>query len=82
MNLRAFLNSLRPAEQADFARRCNTSIAYLRKALSAGQLLRVALCVDIERESCRAVTRQELRPDWAQLWPELIPVGYVAPLFE
>ena len=57
MNLRTFLNSMKPAEQAEFARRCDTSIAYLRKAISSRQPLRVALCVDIERESGRLVTR-------------------------
>lgn len=79
MNLRTFLNSMKPAEQAEFARRCDTSIAYLRKAISSRQPLRVALCVDIERESRRLVTRQELRVDWARLWPELIPARAVAP---
>ena len=80
MNLRTFLNSMKPAEQAEFARRCDTSIAYLRKAISSRQPLRVALCVDIERESGRLVTRQELRADWARLWPELISANAYAPL--
>ncbi|WP_374556667.1 transcriptional regulator [Aquitalea pelogenes] len=80
MNLRTFLNSMKPAEQAEFARRCDTSIAYLRKAISSRQPLRVALCVDIERESGRLVTRQELRADWARLWPELISASADVPL--
>ncbi|NWK79765.1 YdaS family helix-turn-helix protein [Aquitalea sp. LB_tupeE] len=80
MNLRTFLNSMKPAEQAEFARRCDTSIAYLRKAISSRQPLRVALCVDIERESGRLVTRQELRADWARLWPELISANADASL--
>ena len=80
MNLRTFLNSMKPTEQAEFARRCDTSIAYLRKAISSRQPLRVALCVDIERESGRLVTRQELRADWARLWPELISANADVPL--
>lgn len=80
MNLRTFLNSMKPAQQAEFARRCDTSIAYLRKAISSRQPLRVALCVDIERESGRLVTRQELRADWARLWPELISASADVPL--
>jgi DNA-binding transcriptional regulator YdaS (Cro superfamily) len=33
-------------------------------------------CVDIERETDREVTRQDLRPDdWARIWPELHAAG-------
>lgn len=73
MELRQYLNSMSAHEQVDFAKRCETSVGYLRKALSINQLLGPALCVSIERESYRSVTRQELRPnDWQSLWPELV----------
>lgn len=72
MELRQYLNGTSPDEQSAFAKRCGTSIGYLRKALSTNQPLGPALCVSIERESNRSVTRQDLRPDdWQSLWPEL-----------
>jgi DNA-binding transcriptional regulator YdaS (Cro superfamily) len=72
MDLRTYLNGLPPLRQHDFASRCGTSLGYLRKALSTGQFLGADICVAIERESERAVTRQELRPDdWQRFWPEL-----------
>nr|WP_150646770.1 YdaS family helix-turn-helix protein [Pandoraea pnomenusa] len=73
--LRAYLNSLSAAEQAQFCAACRTSVGYLRKAMSARQALGAALCVAIERESSREVTRVDLRPeDWSELWPELAHV--------
>ncbi|PXW28233.1 transcriptional regulator [Paraburkholderia caballeronis] len=69
--LRTYLNSLPVAEQAAFARRCNTSLGYLRKALSMRSLLGEKLCALLDRESGGAVPRQDLRPDWRQIWPEL-----------
>lgn len=71
MELRQYLNSLEPEAQADFATRCGTTVGYLRKAISTKQLLGHPLCVSIERESDKQVTRQELRPDWFECWPEL-----------
>ncbi|WP_167760118.1 hypothetical protein [Paraburkholderia pallida] len=43
--LLAYLNSLSPDAQRDFARRCGTTIGYLRKAISAGQKLGLELCI-------------------------------------
>ncbi|OVE46711.1 hypothetical protein CBW21_17595 [Chromobacterium violaceum] len=71
MDLRTHLNHMDRGEQADFANRCGTTIGYLRKALSTGQLIGPAICVSIERESLGAVTRKELRHDWKMIWPEL-----------
>ena len=67
--LRAFLNSMTTDEQASFASRCNTSIGYLRKGMSIGQLFGESLCINIERESGRKVRCEDLRPDvdWAYL---------------
>ena len=68
-NLKTFLNGLSREEQEKFASRCKTSIGYLRKAISMRQQLGPALCVNIERESGRAVRCEELRQDvdWAYL---------------
>lgn len=67
--LRRYLNSLAVDEQRKFARRCGTSIGYLRKSISAGQKLGIELVIAIERESKGAVRGEELRPeiDWAYL---------------
>lgn len=64
-----YINSLSPADQSCFADRCNTSVGYLRKAISIKQTIREALCIDIERESKGAVRCEEMRPDvdWAYI---------------
>lgn len=64
-----YLNGLTLTDQADFAKRCATSVGYLRKAASRGQKLGGDLCINIERESGRAVVCEQLRPDadWAYL---------------
>ncbi|MDM0090290.1 YdaS family helix-turn-helix protein [Variovorax sp. J22G40] len=68
--LRAYLNSLSTTDQAAFARRCGTTVGYLRKALSAGSALSEGLCINIERESKQQVRCEFLRPtgvDWAYI---------------
>ena len=71
-DLRAYLNGLPVAEQELFAKRCGTTVGYLRKLLATGDLVREKTCVAIERESGGAVTRMALRPDdWREIWPEL-----------
>jgi len=70
-----YLNSLDKTQRTDFAMRCGTSEGYMRKARSAGQKFRCELCVRIENESSGEVRRQDLRDDWAQVWPELASGG-------
>lgn len=71
--LRAYLNSLPTVRQAAFAAECETTIGYLRKALSVRAALSPALCVLIERATAGDVRRWDLRPDdWHLIWPELI----------
>jgi DNA-binding transcriptional regulator YdaS (Cro superfamily) len=64
----AYLNRLNFEERQDFATRCGTSVGYLRKAASVGQLGE-GLCIRIDRESAGVVTCEDLRPDvdWAYL---------------
>lgn len=64
-----YLNGLTLEQQTAFAKRCETSVGYLRKAASRGQQLGGDLCINIERESARAVVCEQLRPDvdWAYL---------------
>lgn len=67
--LLTYLNSLAPDSQREFARRCGTSIGYLRKAISVGQRLGESLCINIDRESAGTVRCEDLAPsvDWAYL---------------
>lgn len=72
MKLIDYLNSLQPDDRDTFATASGTSVGYLRKACSIGQLLGAELCVSVEQSSEGKVTRQELRPDdWQRIWPEL-----------
>lgn len=64
--LRAYLKTLVPLEQAEFARRAGTTIGYLRKALSAGQRFDGALVRQLHLESAGSVSLTDLRPD---IWP-------------
>ncbi len=61
--LRAYLATLTPPAQADYASRAGTSIGYLRKALSKGQRFDGALARRLDEESRGCVSRYELRPD-------------------
>lgn len=61
--LRAYLKTLNPVEQAAYASRCGTTIGYLRKALSVGNRFGGALCRRLDEESNGAVPRELLRPD-------------------
>lgn len=67
--LQAYLNGLPSAEQAAYAKRCGTTIGYLRKCISTGQLIGERICINLERESERAVTCEGIRADvdWAYL---------------
>lgn len=67
--LRHYLNTLSPRAQASFAVRCQTTIGYLRKAISVGQKISERLAINIERESNGTVRCEDLRPDvdWAYL---------------
>jgi len=67
--LQAYIKGLPHSAQADFARRCGTTIGYLRKCISTGQKIGERICINLERESARAVTVEDLRDDvdWAYL---------------
>lgn len=71
-----YLNRLGKPDRASFVERCGTSEGYLRKAISKGQQLGEKLCIAIDRESSRAVTCEELRPDvdWGYLRGSVQPI--------
>jgi DNA-binding transcriptional regulator YdaS (Cro superfamily) len=64
-----YLNNLSPAEQKAFAKRCKTSIGYLRKAASLKQGIGPSICIAIERETSGKVRCEQVRPDvdWAYI---------------
>lgn len=64
--LRTYLRTLTPAKQSAYAKRCGTTIGYLRKALSTKPNLDGALVRKLDEQSRGAVSRNDLRPD---IWP-------------
>lgn len=66
--LRDYLATMEPDDQAAYAKRAGTTIGYLRKAISKGQRFDGALVRRLFEESGGAVTREGLRPD---IWPPL-----------
>lgn len=67
-----YINRLNQDEGRAFSVRCGTTLGYLRKAVSVGQVLHPKTCSLIEAETAGAVTRRDLRPeDWQTIWPEL-----------
>lgn len=70
--LLAFLNALPMMEREPFAARCETTVGYLRKAISIEQRLGETLCMMIERNTAGVIRREDLRPDidWSRA-PEL-----------
>lgn len=67
--LLAYLNGLSKGERAAFCAACGTTERYLRKAISAKQLLGPQLCINVDRESRGAIRCEDLRldVDWAYL---------------
>ena len=67
--LRVYLNSMSPGKQESFAEECDTSLSYLRKAISVDQKIGEGLAMRIEKASGGKVRCEELRPDvdWAYM---------------
>jgi len=64
--------NITPQERSILAQRCRINDAYLYQILTQRREASPELCVLIERESNRSITRKMLRPkDWARIWPEL-----------
>lgn len=64
-----YLNSLPMIDRDAFAERCGASFDYLRQIGYGNRRCREAIAISIERESGRAITCEELRPDvdWAYI---------------
>lgn len=70
--LKQFLKSIPVSERDAFAKRCRTTWAFLRNVMYGQRIPNEKLCVALERESGYIVTRQDLRVDWSEIWPELM----------
>jgi hypothetical protein len=68
MELKDYWKNLPPAEREPFAIRCGTTYGMLRNVVY-GKTPGESLCINIERESNRQVTCEELRGDvdWAYI---------------
>jgi hypothetical protein len=68
-NLRTYINSLSPDEREDLARRCNTTVRYLRKLCSTNVPMGEGLCLRLSIESGFVLKPEHMRPDvdWSQL---------------
>ena len=72
MKFKSYFFALTPMERKAFAEKVGTSVGHLNNFCYGSTNLAPAICVAIEKESLKAVTRQELRPDdWFLIWPEL-----------
>ncbi|KVU22295.1 hypothetical protein WK65_18325 [Burkholderia ubonensis] len=72
MNLATYL-STRKITQAAFAEQLGVSQGLIYQWLTGRRPVAADKCVAIERATCGAVTRRDLRPDdWQNIWPELI----------
>lgn len=72
MDLKTFISPMPPDKREEFARKCLTSLGHIQNIMYRMKPCATDLAVRIERESHRGVTRQELRDDWANHWPELV----------
>ena len=71
MELRTYLLSIGKNGKTALAKACNTSPAYLDQVAGGHRACREALAMALDRESCGAVTVEELRPDLIAHWQYL-----------
>lgn len=78
--LLAYLNRLTPEDREAFAKRCETTAGYLRKACSVNQRLGEGLCLRIGAESGGEIKPEDLRPDvdWQYLRAALANLSQTA----
>lgn len=69
--LKHWFRSIPVTERPAMARKLGTSVGRINNLLYGFRRCPPTLAVAIERESRGAVTRQDLRDDWASIWPEL-----------
>lgn len=73
MDLKTYLDRLPRGGEKNFAKRLDIGRTYLSalKHRAGDRQPGQKLCVQIEQLTDYQVTRQELRVDWQDIWPEL-----------
>lgn len=66
-----WINGLTPEARAVFEGDIGTSINYIRKAASIGQLIAPLLCIRIEMATSGFVRCEDLRPDLMDEWAHI-----------
>lgn len=72
MNLNLYLKTMTVPEREVFAAKCQASLGHLQNVAYGYKPCAEKLAVRIEKNSHKAVLREELCPDWMDIWPELI----------
>lgn len=72
MTLKAYLQSMPRGGSAKFAAAMGVSPSYLSQMAAGTVPISPARCVEIEQKSYGSVRRQDMRDDWAEIWPELL----------
>ena len=75
MDLKSYMHEMTPDDRYTFAIACGTTLGHMRNVMYGQKTCATDLAVQIEKNSGKRVTRQELRSDWADHWPELIEVA-------
>lgn len=72
MDLKSYFFALQDDGREAFAKKCGTTHGHMRNVAYGYKPASTELAVAIERESKKAVTRQEMFPDtFKKKWPEL-----------
>ncbi len=71
MNLENYFKISESLTQGQMARTVGVTPSLVSQWVRRGVQIPPATCVKIELATKGLVTRQELRPDWRSLWPEL-----------
>ena len=69
MKLKTYLENHTAAE---LARKLNITPVLISQWKSGSRIVPIERCLDIERATCKLVTRKDLRQDWMHIWPELL----------
>ena len=72
MNLKTYIAAER-GRAVTLASKLGVSPSYLSQMANGQSPISPERAVDIWRETDGAVTREELRDDWARIWPDLAP---------
>lgn len=72
MLFKDFFFSLPQDKREKLAGQCDVSVGHLQNVAYGLRKASPEICVVVERQSKRAVTREEMRPsDFLRIWPEL-----------